>query len=92
MKCSAPTKAPVPASKRPRKMLTIAEKVELLDMLREGRSYAAVGRHYRINESSILLTRIPSMKSALAFKEVNNELLLCHFKSPIYIIVSLNKR
>ncbi|XP_035265329.1 tigger transposable element-derived protein 1-like [Anguilla anguilla] len=34
-------------------MLTIAQKVGLLDMLKEGRSYAAVGRHYGINESSV---------------------------------------
>lgn len=34
-------------------MLTIAEKVGLLDMLKEGRSYAAVRRHYGINESSV---------------------------------------
>ncbi|XP_071328990.1 tigger transposable element-derived protein 1-like [Trachinotus anak] len=34
-------------------MLTITEKVKLLDMLKEGRSYAAVGRHYGINESSV---------------------------------------
>ncbi|XP_062821287.1 tigger transposable element-derived protein 1-like [Anolis carolinensis] len=36
-----------------RKMLTIKEKVELLDMLQERRSYAAVGRHYGINESTV---------------------------------------
>lgn len=34
-------------------MLTIAEKVGLLDMLKEGRSYAAVRRHNGINESSV---------------------------------------
>uniref|UniRef100_A0A3Q3K3G5 HTH psq-type domain-containing protein n=1 Tax=Monopterus albus TaxID=43700 RepID=A0A3Q3K3G5_MONAL len=39
--------------KRRRKMLTIAEKVELLDMLKEGQSYASVGHHCGINESSI---------------------------------------
>ncbi|XP_070614248.1 tigger transposable element-derived protein 1-like [Erythrolamprus reginae] len=39
--------------KRQRKTLTIQEKVKLLDMLKEGKSYAAVGRHYRINESSV---------------------------------------
>lgn len=52
-KRSVPTKGPPDAPKRPRKMLTIAEKVKLLDMLKEGRSYAAVGRHYGINESSV---------------------------------------
>ena len=52
-KRSAPTKAPALGAKRQRKMLTIAEKVELLDMLKEGKSYAATGRHYGINESSV---------------------------------------
>ncbi|XP_017165864.1 tigger transposable element-derived protein 1-like isoform X2 [Poecilia reticulata] len=45
--------APAAAPKRKRKMLTIAQKVELLDMLKEGKSYAAVGRHFEINESSV---------------------------------------
>lgn len=52
-KRSAPEKAPEDRPKRKRKMLTIAEKVKLLDMLKEGRSYAAVGLHYGINESSV---------------------------------------
>lgn len=30
-----------------------SEEVKLLDMLKGGRSYVAVGRHYRINESSV---------------------------------------
>lgn len=30
----------------------VAENVKRLDMLKEGRSYVAVGRHYRINYSS----------------------------------------
>lgn len=49
----APSKPSGSDSKRQRKMLTIAEKVKLLDMLKEGRSYADVGRHYGINESSV---------------------------------------
>nr|XP_003228935.1 PREDICTED: tigger transposable element-derived protein 1 isoform X2 [Anolis carolinensis] len=36
-----------------RKMLTIKEKIELLDMLEERRSYAAVGRYYGISESTV---------------------------------------
>ena len=52
-KRSGPTKAPAAGPKRQRKMLSIADKVKLLDMLREGKSYAAVGRHYGINESSV---------------------------------------
>ncbi|XP_068617067.1 tigger transposable element-derived protein 1-like [Brachionichthys hirsutus] len=41
------------APKRRRKMLTIDEKIRLLDMLKEGKSNAAVGRHYDLNESSV---------------------------------------
>lgn len=47
----APSKAPAVAPKRQRKMLTIAQKFGLVDMLNESRSYAAVGCHYRINKS-----------------------------------------
>ena len=46
------SKAPADGPKR-RKMLPISDKVKFLDMLREGISYAAVVRHYRINESSV---------------------------------------
>lgn len=52
-KRSVPTNGPPDAPKRPRKMLTFTEKVKLLDMLKEGKSYVAVGRHYGINESSV---------------------------------------
>ena len=33
-------------------MMTIAEKVELLDLLKEGRTFAAVARHFGVNEST----------------------------------------
>ena len=46
------SKAPVDGPKR-WKMLPISDKVKLLDMLREGKSYAAVARHYGVNESSV---------------------------------------
>ncbi|XP_061682790.1 heterogeneous nuclear ribonucleoprotein U-like protein 1 isoform X1 [Syngnathoides biaculeatus] len=39
--------------KRHRKMLTIQQKIQLLDILQEGWSYAAVARHYGLNESTI---------------------------------------
>uniref|UniRef100_A0A3P8SMD9 HTH CENPB-type domain-containing protein n=1 Tax=Amphiprion percula TaxID=161767 RepID=A0A3P8SMD9_AMPPE len=52
-KRSAPSRPSDTEPKRQRKTLTISKKVELLDMLKEGRSYAAVGRHYGINESSV---------------------------------------
>uniref|UniRef100_A0A674PNP0 HTH psq-type domain-containing protein n=1 Tax=Takifugu rubripes TaxID=31033 RepID=A0A674PNP0_TAKRU len=44
---------PEDAPKGKRKMLNIAEKVKLLDMLKEAKSYAAVGCQYGINESSV---------------------------------------
>lgn len=34
-------------------MLTIVEKVRLLDMLKEGKRYVDVGRHYGLNESTV---------------------------------------
>ncbi|XP_066984695.1 tigger transposable element-derived protein 1-like [Macrobrachium rosenbergii] len=39
--------------KRHRRMMTIAEKVKLLDMLKEGRKFMAVARHFGVNESTI---------------------------------------
>ena len=33
--------------------MTISEKVKLLDMLKEGKSFAAVARHYGVNESTV---------------------------------------
>ena len=49
----ASSKSSEPESKRSRKTLTIVEKVKLLDMLKEGRTYAAVGRHFGLNESTV---------------------------------------
>lgn len=36
-------------SKQTRKMQMIKQKIELLDMTKEGRSYVEVGHHYRLN-------------------------------------------
>ena len=52
-KRSAPSKVSGTEPKRQRKMLTIVEKVQLLDMLKQGRSFAAVDHHYGIDESSV---------------------------------------
>ncbi|XP_064092986.1 tigger transposable element-derived protein 1-like isoform X2 [Macrobrachium nipponense] len=49
----ASSKASDKALKRPRKVMTLQEKVELLEMLKDGKSCAAVGRHYGINESTV---------------------------------------
>ncbi|XP_072255075.1 tigger transposable element-derived protein 1-like [Pyxicephalus adspersus] len=48
----APAKASSGAPKR-KKVITISEKVKLLDMIKEGRSYASVARHYGVNESTV---------------------------------------
>ncbi|XP_035214950.1 tigger transposable element-derived protein 1-like [Stegodyphus dumicola] len=48
----APVKASSGVPKR-KKIMTISEKVELLDMIKEGRSYASVARHFGVNESTV---------------------------------------
>uniref|UniRef100_A0A8C5PWV6 HTH CENPB-type domain-containing protein n=1 Tax=Leptobrachium leishanense TaxID=445787 RepID=A0A8C5PWV6_9ANUR len=52
-KRSAPSKASTNEAKRQKTFKTLQEKVELLDLLREKKSYAAVARHYGINESTV---------------------------------------
>ncbi|XP_051784731.1 tigger transposable element-derived protein 1-like [Erpetoichthys calabaricus] len=53
----APKRAPSSKAgaepKRQRRMMMIAEKVKLLDMLKEGRTFAAVARQYGMNESTV---------------------------------------
>ncbi|CAE1242309.1 unnamed protein product [Acanthosepion pharaonis] len=39
--------------KRKRRMMMIAEKVKLLDILKKGRTYAAVASHFSVNESVV---------------------------------------
>ncbi|KAM7068664.1 tigger transposable element-derived protein 1-like isoform 1-T8 [Molossus nigricans] len=40
-------------TKRRRKMLTIREKVKLLDMIKDGKRIVEVARHYNLNESTV---------------------------------------
>ncbi|KAM7063985.1 tigger transposable element-derived protein 1-like isoform 1-T10 [Molossus nigricans] len=40
-------------TKRRRKMLTIQEKVKLLDMIKDGKKIVEVARHYNLNESTV---------------------------------------
>ncbi|XP_042226453.1 tigger transposable element-derived protein 1-like [Homarus americanus] len=48
------SKTPAGATpKRQKKVMTLQEKVELLNKLREGMSFAAVGRLYNVNESTV---------------------------------------
>ncbi|XP_051786831.1 armadillo-like helical domain-containing protein 4 isoform X2 [Erpetoichthys calabaricus] len=49
----APSKASGNEPKRQKNFKTLQEKVQLLDLLRELNSYAAVARHYGINESTV---------------------------------------
>ena len=54
----APKRKPVDkrecgSAKRQRKVMTLCEKLELLNRLARGESAASVGRHYRINESTV---------------------------------------
>ena len=50
---STQRKASVISPKRQRKTLGIAQHVRLLDMLKEGKNYAAVGSHYGIKQFSV---------------------------------------
>ena len=49
----APAKDSSSKLKRKRKMMTISEKVKLLDILKEGKSFTAEARHYGANEFTV---------------------------------------
>ena len=52
-KCLASSPASSKEPKRQKNIMTQHENVELLDMVKEWKSYAAVGRHYGVNESTV---------------------------------------
>ena len=52
-KCLVSSPASGKKPKRQKKVMTLQEKVKLLDLVKEGKSYAAVGRHYGVNESTV---------------------------------------
>ena len=52
-KRGAADKSPAGEPKRKWKVMTIAEKVKLLDRLKLGMSYASVAREYEVNESTV---------------------------------------
>ncbi|XP_064097201.1 tigger transposable element-derived protein 1-like [Macrobrachium nipponense] len=52
-KCPAPAKASGKKPKRHKKVMTLQQKVELLDMLKSQKCFAAVARHYSVNESTV---------------------------------------
>ncbi|XP_070591828.1 tigger transposable element-derived protein 1-like [Erythrolamprus reginae] len=72
-------------AKKSRKMLTIKEKIELLDMLKEGRSYADVGRHYGINELSVRYIRKDK-------KKIRQTSLITFNKAAKRMVTPRNKR
>lgn len=45
--------ADAPTPKKQRHVMTLEEKVKVLDLLQEGMSYASVGKRYGVNESSV---------------------------------------
>ena len=49
----APAKDLSSKPNRKRKIMTISEKVKVLDMLKEGRSFAALAHHYEVIESTV---------------------------------------
>ena len=46
-------KASSDVDKKKRKMLTLKEKVKILDMIKQGHTYASVARSYGLNESTV---------------------------------------
>ena len=54
--------------KRQKKVMTVHEKVELLDREKEGKSYAAVERHYGVNASTVryIKTNEKAIRSSVA--------------------------
>ncbi|KAG7172177.1 putative Tigger transposable element-derived protein 1-like 250, partial [Homarus americanus] len=66
--------------KRARRVLTLNEKNEVLKQLDSGMSYAAVGRHFGLNESSALSARLydidPSLDRSLKAKRAIENVML----------------
>ncbi|XP_070600291.1 tigger transposable element-derived protein 1-like [Erythrolamprus reginae] len=72
-------------AKKSRKMLTIKEKIELLDMLKAGHSNVEVGRHYGINESTVRYIRKEE-------KKIRQSSLISFNKGAKRIVTPRNKR
>lgn len=53
----APSKKNSPINKKCRKVLNIADKVKIINLLKEGEKVAAVGRKFNISESSVRTIR-----------------------------------
>ncbi|KAG7159111.1 hypothetical protein Hamer_G016488 [Homarus americanus] len=52
-------------AKREKKVMTLVEKIQLLDKLRSGQSVAACGHEYGINEFLIMIDNCPGYPEAL---------------------------
>ncbi|XP_070606607.1 tigger transposable element derived 5-like [Erythrolamprus reginae] len=72
-------------AKKSRRILTIKEKIDILDMLKEGRSYADVGRQYGINESSVRTIRKDE-------KKIRQSSLMAFNKAAKRMVTPRNKR
>ncbi|XP_070597570.1 tigger transposable element derived 5-like [Erythrolamprus reginae] len=72
-------------AKKTRRILTIKEKIDILDMLKGGRSYADVGRQYGINESSVRTIRDNE-------KKIRQSSLMAFNKAAKRMVTPRNKR
>ncbi|XP_070605089.1 tigger transposable element-derived protein 1-like [Erythrolamprus reginae] len=72
-------------AKKTRRILTIKEKIDILDMLKGGRSYADVGRQYGINESSVRTIRDDE-------KKIRQSSLMAFNKAAKRMVTPRNKR
>ena len=52
-KCPAFSPASGKKPKRQKNVTSLHKKVKLLDMVNEGKSYAAVGRHHGVNQNTV---------------------------------------
>ncbi|XP_070618149.1 tigger transposable element-derived protein 1-like [Erythrolamprus reginae] len=72
-------------AKKTRRILTIKEKIDILDMLKGERSYADVGRQYGINESSVRTIRDDE-------KKIRQSSLMAFNKAAKRMVTPRNKR
>ncbi|XP_070618050.1 tigger transposable element-derived protein 1-like [Erythrolamprus reginae] len=72
-------------AKKTRKMLTIKEKIELLDMLKAGHSNVEVGRHYGLNESTVRYIKKDE-------KKIRQTSLISFNKAAKRVVTPRNKR
>ena len=73
-----------------RRMMTIAEKVKLLDMIKEGRTFAAVARHFGVNESTVRFIKKDEANirktAAITFNKTAKRVVTARNKTIVLII------